>query len=239
MFEYLTDGQLEWAKMDRTYDVCYNAETGQRIEFTDDPAVNRKNLLAAFPDLNEEALDRYDKACLKARWASWYLLGMKCMAPWLLYFVWPIFYRPFFHRYALRPAKEVMDECGLRPEVVGTLSYHWGDIGTSVGRTPMFLQAGLDAHYKQGGWFPVGGSSSIAKTMVAAVQRRGGNVYSLAPVDEILTKPTLFGGYKAVGGKCISFVVSMHEPLFINSLIFFIRLFRFRMKSVYMVLTLW
>lgn len=201
MFEYLTDGMLKWAKMDSTYDICYNAETGQRIEFTDDPKVNRKNLLAAFPHLTEEALDRYDRACLRARWASCYLLGLKCLAPWLLYCVWPIIARPVFHKYALRPAKEIMDECGLPPDVVGALMYNWGDIGTTPGQTPMFLQASLDAHYRNGGWFPVGGSSSIVKTMVSAIQRRGGHVYSLAPVDEILTKPLLFGGYKATGGK--------------------------------------
>lgn len=55
-----------------------------------------------------------------------------------------------------------------------------------------------NSHYKHGGYFPKGGSRSIAKCLTAAIERRGGHVFALSPVQEILTKKTLFGS-KAIG----------------------------------------
>lgn len=63
----------------------------------------------------------------------------------------------------------------------------------------MFLTALLDTHYKGGGYFPRGGSRSIAKCLVAAIERRGGHVFALSPVQEILTKKSVLGRYTAVG----------------------------------------
>ena len=199
MFDYLSDGKLEWTKMDSTYDVYYNAQTGRRIGFSEDPSTNRKNLFDAFPNLTEEALDKYNQMCLRARRTSWFLIGLKIFPPILLRSLWPLL-SPLYKRYALRPAKSMMAECGLPPDVIGALTYHWGDMGTTPGRTPMFMQAALDNHYKEGAWFPLGGSTSIAKTFVAAILRRGGYAFALAPVEKILTKPALLTrGHNAVG----------------------------------------
>lgn len=57
----------------------------------------------------------------------------------------------------------------------------------------------LQRHYKGGGYFPRGGSRSIAKCLTASIERRGGHVFALSPVQEILTKKTLLGTSKAVG----------------------------------------
>ena len=54
-------------------------------------------------------------------------------------------------------------------------------------------------HYKGGGYFPRGGSSSIAKTLTAAIERRGGHVFALSPVEKILTKKNMLRQYVAVG----------------------------------------
>ena len=48
MYDRLSDGQLKWTKLDRTYDVMYNAQTGERIEMTDDHKDNRKRLTEHF-----------------------------------------------------------------------------------------------------------------------------------------------------------------------------------------------
>ena len=57
----------------------------------------------------------------------------------------------------------------------------------------------MENHFDGGAYFPRGGSSSIAKTLTAAILRRGGKVFSSCPVDQILTMKTLLGGHKAVG----------------------------------------
>mmetsp|Transcript_2092 Transcript_2092/g.3201 ORF Transcript_2092/g.3201 Transcript_2092/m.3201 type:complete len:356 (+) Transcript_2092:212-1279(+) len=57
----------------------------------------------------------------------------------------------------------------------------------------------MESHYDGGGYFPKGGSSSIAKTLVAAINRRGGEVFAVSAVDRIVTKKTWFGNHRAVG----------------------------------------
>jgi all-trans-retinol 13,14-reductase len=61
------------------------------------------------------------------------------------------------------------------------------------------MQAGMESHYNGGAFFPLGGSSSIAKTLVAAITRRGGHVFCGAPVERILTKEIRSDKYRAVG----------------------------------------
>ena len=43
----------------------------------------------------------------------------------------------------------------------------------------------LETHFSGGAYYPRGGSSSIAKCLVAAIERRGGHVLVRAPVAAI------------------------------------------------------
>ena len=61
------------------------------------------------------------------------------------------------------------------------------------------MTALLDMHYMGGGFFPKGGSTSIARTLVAAVERRGGHVFASSPVEQILTMKNMFGQHSAYG----------------------------------------
>lgn len=57
----------------------------------------------------------------------------------------------------------------------------------------------MESHYIGGGYFPKGGTSSIPKTLVAAITKRGGVVLAASPVDHILTKQDEHGRHEAVG----------------------------------------
>lgn len=69
----------------------------------------------------------------------------------------------------------------------------------------------LQRHYKGGGYFPKGGSRSIAKTLTAAIQRRGGYVFASSPVQAILTKKNIFGQHKAVGVRVRDIDISVKK----------------------------
>jgi phytoene dehydrogenase-like protein len=63
----------------------------------------------------------------------------------------------------------------------------------------------MESHYHGGAYFPKGGSTSIAKTMVASILRQGGLVYAKTPVKRILTKKDWKGRHVAIGvcvGEC-------------------------------------
>ena len=47
LFAAISDGQLEWSKCDRDYDVCYNAQTVESIAFCGDAATDEARIAAA------------------------------------------------------------------------------------------------------------------------------------------------------------------------------------------------
>lgn len=198
IFDWLTDGKLEFAPIDKVLDVAYNNATGERIEFTGDPKMNRAALLKHFPDLEPVVLDRYYRKCRQARAVAYLSFVLKGLPPFMTSLVWKMGYGALYRRFCSRKTLDVMKECGLSTEVIGAITYCYGDYGTPPGESPFFMQAFMECHYDGGAFFPKGGSSSIAKTMVAAITRRGGKVFAASPVEHILTMQR-FGHHVATG----------------------------------------
>lgn len=57
LFDWLSDGKLEWSCLDKVYDVAYNSKTGEKLHFVGDPKMNRQTILSHFPSLDATALD--------------------------------------------------------------------------------------------------------------------------------------------------------------------------------------
>ena len=83
MYDKLSDGQLKWSKIDRTYDVMYNAKTGERIEVTDDHEEYRNKLTKHF-GIDKETWKKFDKACFHAKFWSYVVLQLKLWHPMIL-----------------------------------------------------------------------------------------------------------------------------------------------------------
>mmetsp|Transcript_18535 Transcript_18535/g.44705 ORF Transcript_18535/g.44705 Transcript_18535/m.44705 type:complete len:638 (-) Transcript_18535:973-2886(-) len=199
IFNWLSDGKLEWSKCADVYDVAYNNATGERLEFTGDPKSNRQTLLEKFPHVDPKALDLYYLKCRTARLIGYVDFVMKAFPPFVTRLAW-IGYRQLYERYCLGTTLEVMTSCGLPKDIIGAITYSYGDYGTPPSRSPFMMQAFMENHYDGGGFFPKGGSSSIAKTLIAAIQRRGGLVFASAAVERVITQPTRYGSnYEAVG----------------------------------------
>jgi all-trans-retinol 13,14-reductase len=200
LYNFLSDGKLEWSRIDETFDVAYNNTTGEWLEFTGDRILNRKTLLAHFPSLDPKALDLYYTKCRQARRVAYVSFALKGLPPFVTRLVWSLGYGSMYQRICLGTTLEVMrKDCGLPDNVIGAITYSYGDYGTPPGVSPFLMQAFMDNHYTGGAFFLKGGSTSIAKTLTAAIQRRGGQVLAKATVERVLTKTTWFGRHKAVG----------------------------------------
>lgn len=200
LFDWLSDGKLEWAKCSDVYDVAYNNTTGERLEFTGDRKLNRQTLLDNFPSLDPKTLDTYYAKCRTARLVGYIAFALKLFPPVLTRLVWKSGYGKVYERHCLGTTLDVMKACGLPNDVIGAITYSYGDYGTVPSRSPFLMQAFMENHYDGGAFFPKGGSSSIAKTLIAAIQRRGGLVFASSAVERIITEPTRCGSrYKAVG----------------------------------------
>jgi len=157
-------------------------------------------LLKQFPNLDSRALDKYYQKCRYARLVASLCFVLKCLPPFITRVVWKLGYECLFRNVCLGTTLEVMrNECGLPDDVIGAILYSYGDYGTPPAESPFFIQAFMESHYDGGAFFPKGGSTSIAKTLVAAIQRRGGKVFAASPVERILTKVDMWGRETAVG----------------------------------------
>ena len=160
--------QLKWSKIDKSYDIVYNGTTSERIEMTEDHDENRKVLGEHF-GITSIQWKRFDRAKFCAKFWSYVVLQLKLWHPLILRVMWPFVAWPY-RRYALRSTTDVLRDCGFSSEAAGALTYHYGDHGTPPASSPFFMTALLDGHYKGGGYFPKGGSRSIAATLTAAIE---------------------------------------------------------------------
>jgi all-trans-retinol 13,14-reductase len=200
LFDLVSDSQLEWCRIAETYDVAYNGKTGERLEFTGDPKHNRNTILNNFPDIDPRTLDEYYRRCKQARiLANIALFALKCLPRCVTRLVWSLGYGSLYNKLCTRKTIDVLRACGLPDDVIGAITYSWGDYGTPPGQSPFFIQAFMENHYDGGAFFPKGGSTSIAKTIVAAIKRRGGGVFAATPVDSIITRRNWRGNHVAVG----------------------------------------
>ncbi len=181
MFDYLSDGKLEWAPMDAEYDRFYigeklfSAKAGKR-EYRD-------NLVRQFPG-EEQAIDRYLKLLDRAG-AALPAYGMKqvlgfwprlLMSPYLSFKLPSVLFRNTY---------DVLSELTDDQDLIAVLCGQWGDMGLPPKRSTFLVHAMIVRHYLYGGYYPIGGSWRIADSIIPKIQATGGEVFTYAQVERI------------------------------------------------------
>lgn len=190
MFDAITDGQLQWAKMDDTYDRIIVGE--EAYDFVAGASRFRDSLLQSFPDARSE-IDEYlhriraVSGAIPAQFGPRFLPGL----------LQPLAGTPL-RRAAGNPfsrtTASVLGEFITDPKLAGVLTGQWGDYGLPPGRSSFGMHALVAQHYLDGGNFPVGGAWRIADTIVPVIERAGGAVLVNAEVATIL-----ISGNRAIG----------------------------------------
>jgi len=184
LFDYITDGKLEWAPMDENYDRFFLGERVVNLRAGKEGL--RLSLLDAFPD-EQEAIDQYVKLLGKvADGMQWYTLSK--LAPGIL--------SPVINKgldVALpdcfnKTTWEVLSELTDNQELIGAITGQWGDCGVTPMQSSFMVHALIAKHYLYGGFYPVGGASEIAKTIIPVIQQPGGEVFTYADVTDILVE---------------------------------------------------
>ena len=199
MFDFLSDGKLEWAPMDDEYDRFYIgdkvfcARAGKK-EFRD-------NLVAQFPD-EEQAIDRYMQL-LTGVGGALSMLGMdRVLKPWQRFVSTP--YRKWktpAHIY--QKTWDVLSELTDNQDLIATICGQWGDMGLPPKQSTFMVHAMIARHYLYGGFYPVGGSWRIADTIIPKIQKAGGEVFTYARVKRILVEGDVVSGVEMEDGHLI------------------------------------
>ena len=199
LFDFLTDGKLEWAPMDAEYDRFYvgdnvfTAKAGKR-EFRD-------NLVAQFPE-EEQAIDRYMKLLSGVGGALYHHSMERVLRPWQRSLAAPLikWRKP---GYMYRNTHEVLSELTDNPDLIATLCGQWGDMGLPPKQSAFLAHAMIARHYLFGGYYPVGGAWRIADYTIPGIQRTGGEVFTYARVEEILVERGRVAGVRMADGHRI------------------------------------
>ncbi|GAA5525268.1 Phytoene desaturase (lycopene-forming) [Microbulbifer aestuariivivens] len=182
LFDFLSAGRLRWAPMDSTYDrICigekrYDLRAGREAFIA--------GLLEHFPG-EEQTLQRYLQR-VSAVGRAMRLLTLEKMLPgWCapLLSQWRKWRLP---AYLNKTTYEVLRELTDNEQLIAALSGQWGDNGMPPREGSFIIHALIVKHYLHGGYYPVGGASALAATIIPQVQASGGEVFTYAEVETIL-----------------------------------------------------
>jgi all-trans-retinol 13,14-reductase len=186
VFDVITDGKLEWAKMDAVYDKIIIQDT--QYNFVAGAAHFRDELLKSFPN-GRKQIDAYLKHIRAATNSLPVHLGQRYL-PTRLQSVAGRFGNDYFSR----TTKAVMADFIQDPKLASVLCGQWGDYGLPPAQSSFAMHAVVAQHYLGGASFPVGGASQIAHHIEPVIQRAGGAVVVSAEVEQIMVE-----GDRAIG----------------------------------------
>jgi all-trans-retinol 13,14-reductase len=190
LFDYVSDGKLEWADMGKVYDKIIIGET--HYDFVKGVKNFKTQLISYFPE-EEKAITSYIDLIFKAVKASKGYYVSKAMPPFLSALVGRFIKKPFY-KFSDKTTYEVIRSLTSNETLIKVLTGQYGDYGLPPKQSSFSMHASVVRHYFDGGNFPVGGSSQIAKTVAPVIAASGGKILTRADVKEVLIEDN-----KAVG----------------------------------------
>lgn len=194
----LSNGELRWASLGSPYDE-FSFPDGFEIGFADNREEFRQTLVDAFPS-EQTAIDRYFVAVREAAGAMRGFYISRALPRWLGAVAEPVVARTA-RRMLNATTAEVLNQLTSHEKLRAVLTAQWGYFGTPPSASPFALHALVAKHYFHGGYYPVGGAGSIARTLLTPVVKAGGVVRVNAEVDEILVERGRAMGVRLVDGE--------------------------------------
>ncbi|XP_071950182.1 all-trans-retinol 13,14-reductase-like [Antedon mediterranea] len=190
--DQITDGKLEFTKIDQNFDTLvlgkgenqrsYKLECGSR-------EIYRQGLLKCFPD-EKKAIDKYMKLLKEIKNASLGFMFPKIAPKPLLKLMNMTGLSKLlfssYDKYAKLTTQEVLDGLTDNKDLKALFCYCYGDYGTVPKASTFVMHAMLVNHFIYGCFYPRGGASEIAMTIIPTIEKAGGRVLVRAPVSEII-----------------------------------------------------
>ncbi|XP_062817383.1 all-trans-retinol 13,14-reductase isoform X3 [Anolis carolinensis] len=218
MIDQLTDGQLQWAKMDSPFDtlILGDPDVGKRYYLHSGETDYIQGLKKQFPG-EEAAIDRFVTLVKKVSKGCPLLAILKMLPIPLVMFLHRsgllALVCPFF-RMLSKNVLNVVAEITSNADLKAVFTYIFPTYGVIPSKASFSLHAILVEHFFGGGWYPQGGSSEIVFQSIHIIQRAGGIVLTKAPVQSILVDPQ--GKACGVSVKKGQDVVNIYAPVVIS-----------------------
>ncbi|MCF8262824.1 MAG: NAD(P)/FAD-dependent oxidoreductase [Melioribacteraceae bacterium] len=202
IFDYFTNGNVEWNEMPDVYDkfvfpdLTFSCRKGKENLIED--------LKNAFPN-ETQGIDKYF-ADLK-KFSKWY--GKK-----MIFGLLPETISPLTEllqgssKESFLTTKEYLDTIFTDEKIKAVLTAQWGDYGLPPSQSSLIIHMLIQSHYFDGGYYPKGGSKKIADSVVPIVEAAGGKLLINHEVTEIIIKDG-----KAIGVRANQKVGNLKMPV--------------------------
>jgi phytoene dehydrogenase-like protein len=199
LFDYISDGALQWAPMAQQFDRIFLGD--EHWDLVAGKPEYRDHLVAAFPE-EADAIDTY-LAYMHSVKSGVRQLTLKKVLPAGLAAAYGALQQHEMPQYFNATTREVLESLTSNQKLIAVLTGQWGDNGLPPARSSFIIHSMIAQHYMHGGYYPVGGASRMAETIIPVIQRSGGEVFTYASVEEILLGPKGVTGVLMADGETI------------------------------------
>ena len=200
LFDYISDSKLKWADMGDVYDKIIIGD--KEYDFVKGTQNFKDQMVEYFPE-EKQAIDDYVNLVFAAIKTSQKFYMDKALPPLMSKFIGGKMRKPFY-QFSDKTTYEVLKSLTDNEELIKVLSGQYGDYGLPPKQSSFVMHAAVARHYFSGGSFPIGGSSQIAETTDAVIEKSGGTILTNAEVEEIVIKNNKATGVKMKDGKVFS-----------------------------------
>ena len=197
LFDYVTDSQLKWADIGNVYDRIIIGD--QHYDFVKGVKNFKHQLVAYFPE-EEKAINEYVNLVFSAMKTSKNYYVSKAIPPFLDRLLGRFMKNPFY-KFSDKTTYEVLSSLTKNETLIKVLTGQYGDYGLPPKQSSFYMHASVARHYFDGGSFPIGGSSQIAKTVDAVIEKAGGTILINAEVEKVLIENNTAKGVVMSDGK--------------------------------------
>ena len=197
MFDYISDGKLQWADMGRVYDRIIIGK--KEYELVKGVENFKAQLISYFPE-EKKAIDEYVDLVFDVVKSMGSYYSSKALPPFLSRLLGGRMRKKYL-KYAGRTTREVLESITQNETLIKVLTGQYGDYGLPPKQSSFAMHATVVRHYFNGGSFPVGGSSEIVKTIDPVIEKGSGTILINAEVDEILIQKNKAIGVQMKDGR--------------------------------------
>jgi all-trans-retinol 13,14-reductase len=202
LMNWLTDGSVEWKNFGETYETFYFPDNFE-ITFPSGYQGFRKALEAKFPD-DLASITAYFDAVFSVIPHSLLFFAGKVLPSWVA--------KAGRAALQFKPSKgvrdpwrtttaEVLERLIPNPKLRAVVTGQWGYYGSSPSESSFAIHAMTAVHFMKGGFYPVGGSTNIARGMLKTVRDAGGETIVRASVESVLIENGRAVGVRLADGR--------------------------------------
>jgi phytoene dehydrogenase-like protein len=148
-----------------------------------DPKRFQADLMRQFP-AEKRAIQQYFRDLPKAA-TTLFLHNLRLNGNWLLKLIG--YLGKWWSRIGLDlTTQNYLDRHFTHPKLKALLVSQWGDYGLPPAHSPFAVHAMIAQHYLHGAYYPIGGAGTIAQTVKAIVENRGGRFLLNREVTQIV-----------------------------------------------------